>query len=316
MPKHLSRGRDTVTGSGSSNTARRVDDSVFGIKIDYRRNSENPGRVFAAMSRLIDAAQTIDRDLAMALDLNIEPVLLLEDVQSSSLIAWLRSKIVARSHSDRVSENDASSVGRYLVRGKGAFMRYTNNRPGIRSREDVRELRNTLQDLAAQVPNAPQLVVSVIPETRIIANLDHLGQSMSLLDSDDQVTYLAPDGEVPVNNSFRVDEDAVERFLARDRIKNRNEMIMKIKKPDYLGSSRWEFRHEDRIIEAHVRDEKWLDRFHARHEIIRPGDCIHGEVETEVVYGFDGEVLKVKYDVVRVLEILQTDGWSQQELKF
>ncbi len=44
--------------------------SEFGIEIDYRKNSENPARVFQAMSDLIDALQRIDKRLIEVIDDN------------------------------------------------------------------------------------------------------------------------------------------------------------------------------------------------------------------------------------------------------
>ena len=51
----------------------------FCIEIDYKKDSENPSRVFRSMSEIIEACQNIDRQLVNVIDVNIETVLLLED---------------------------------------------------------------------------------------------------------------------------------------------------------------------------------------------------------------------------------------------
>lgn len=56
-------------------------DSRFGLKIDFISGSEDPGRVFRAMSGLIDSVQSFDRHMALTFDAEINPVLLLEEVE-------------------------------------------------------------------------------------------------------------------------------------------------------------------------------------------------------------------------------------------
>jgi hypothetical protein len=61
----------------------------FCIEIDYKKDSENPSRVFEAMTALIKSFQSFDEDLIKSIDNKIEPVLLLEDIEIGSLKTWL-----------------------------------------------------------------------------------------------------------------------------------------------------------------------------------------------------------------------------------
>ena len=59
--------------------------SDFCLEIQFLKNSENPSRVFKAMSELIDTMQYLDQTLIKSIDSDIKPIMLLEDVESGSV---------------------------------------------------------------------------------------------------------------------------------------------------------------------------------------------------------------------------------------
>ena len=63
------------------------------IKIDFERHSEYPTRVFKAMSGMIESFQEFDKILAKTVNLKIEPTILLEDIETSSLKVWLSTTL-------------------------------------------------------------------------------------------------------------------------------------------------------------------------------------------------------------------------------
>jgi hypothetical protein len=81
-------------------------------------------------------------------------------------------------------------------------------------------------------------------------------------------------------------------------------MILAVKKPDYLGDSRWDLRHGKRPISAKIEDVEWLRRFQNRQVDVRPGDALRCEVKIEHLYGHDNELLTERYTIVRVNEVL------------
>jgi hypothetical protein len=64
-----------------------------GILLGVAKDSPHPSRVFRAMSDLIDALQSVDSTLVESLSIKLEPVLLLEDIEASSIKAWLTQRI-------------------------------------------------------------------------------------------------------------------------------------------------------------------------------------------------------------------------------
>ena len=71
------------------------------------------------------------------------------------------------------------------------------------------------------------------------------------------------DGENP-NLAFSFEAESIEDLLTSEIITSTSEMILKIKKPDYLGDSKWEFRHRRETINARIIDNDWLAQFRNR----------------------------------------------------
>ena len=90
----------------------------FCIEIDFEKGSESPTRIFRAMTELIDALQSVDKVLVSSIDVQIEPVLLLEDVESGSLRAWFRDHLENIPDDVLESADWKRAVGLYLKKAK------------------------------------------------------------------------------------------------------------------------------------------------------------------------------------------------------
>ncbi|MDP8228611.1 MAG: hypothetical protein P9M15_04075 [Candidatus Electryoneaceae bacterium] len=91
-------------------------------------------------------------------------------------------------------------------------------------------------------------------------------------------------------------------------------MILKVKKPDYLGESQWEFRHGRSKMDVKILDTDWLMDFQSRKFDIRPGDSLRGEVRTELKYGYDQELIGTNHYLDKVIEIIPMNNPSQLSL--
>lgn len=91
-------------------------------------------------------------------------------------------------------------------------------------------------------------------------------------------------------------------------------MILRVKKPDYLGESMWEFRWGNRNFLAKVSHLDWLARFQSREIMIRPGDSIRAIVRISDRYDFSGELTGTTSDVIEVKDVINLP--EQEQLYF
>lgn len=244
----------------------------------------------------------LDDELVRSIDSSIETVLVLEDIESGSIKTWLRNILVATEDDALKTMDWKPLVGRYLVRAKYAVIRWIDDDSAPRN---LPRLRRELQQIAQEtdVRHLPDYTPPS-PGALIEAVRGFQGVKDSLVPGD-KARLLSDDGSIPFDLTVKLNIEDIEALaVARSIEVPPAEMILPVKKPDYLGNSQWELRHGKRNIPARIEDADWLKRFQSRQEDVRPGDALRCEVKIENNYGFDNELVSERFTVVRVLEIL------------
>ena len=115
---------------------------------------------------------------------------------------------------------------------------------------------------------------------------------------------LTPEGDVAFNLSLKISPDALRDLLIKERLSNDSELILKVKRPDYLGDSMWDFKLGDHPIQAKIVDRDWLKGFQEREIDVRPGDAIRAIVRQTIYYGYDAEVVYEHHEVLRIMNVI------------
>lgn len=289
----------TVTLTDKEPSAPRAD---FGFEIDFQRGVGPASRVFTATRDFIRVCEALDDELVRSIDSSIETILVLEDIEAGSIKTWLRNALAATEDDALKTLDWKPLVGKYLVRAKYAVIRWIDNDETPRSLPNLRrELQEIARDtdvchLPDYTPPSPGALVAAIKGFQ--------GVKDQLLPGD-RATLLTSEGDIPFDLTVTLDIEDIEALaVARSIEVPPAEMILPVKKPDYLGNSQWELRHGKRNISAKIEDEEWLRRFQNRLEDVRPGDALRCMVAIEYLYGFDNELLTERYTVRQVLEVL------------
>lgn len=268
-------------------------------------------RVFLATHEFIKACQRLDEDLVDAIDTNIETVMVLEDIEASSLKTWLRNVLVATDDAALKDIDWRKQVGKYLVRAKYAVIRWIDNDTTPRS---LPALAHEIQQIAQEtdVRHLPDYRAPS-PDALLTAVRDF--QSVkALLAPGDKASIETADSSLEMNLTIKIDVADIEALAVKETIEfPPSTMILAVKKPDYLGESKWELRHGKKSIAAKIDDAEWLARFQSRGVDVRPGDALKCLVKIENLYGHDNELISERYTVVRVLEVL-VDSFRQEIL--
>lgn len=287
----------------------------FCIKIDYEKGSKNPARVFRTMSDLIETTQKIDLSLISAIDNKIQPVLLLEDIETSSIKAWLRN-VLETVDDDALKNLDwKPQVGKYLVKAKYFMINFIKDKTEITDKKQIYELQQGILKLAEETDVKKFPAYAPLTPKKLIEGIDLLNKSVKDLDKKDSVIFTSDEGDVAFNLNFSFIPEAIEDLLTKEKISSTQEMILKVKKPDYLGDSKWELKH-DKNIYAKILHKEWLEDFQNRKIDVRPGDSLKAKVTVTVKYGFDNEVIGINYDIIEIFKIIQDNNDSQMQIDF
>ncbi len=144
--------------------------------------------------------------------------------------------------------------------------------------------------------------------------MNNVNRALSNLDANrgDEAVFQYGEEEVKFNLELKFTTEQLEDLLTKERIESITTMILKVKKPDYLGTSMWDFKHAGRLIPAKIIDADWLQKFQNRKIDIRPGDSIRAKVNCIVKYGHDNSVVGNAYEIVQIEKVLPASSDEDQ----
>ena len=290
-------------------------DADFGIIIDFDKNT-SPTRALRAFSSLVESFEKLDKDLIASIDSKIKPVILLEDLEAGSIKGWLKNRLESVPD-DALKDLDWKPiVGAYLVKAKYLVIDFLEDKTEISDKKELQTLESNLLELAEETEVKRIPAYKPIDTRRLILDIKNISESVKVLDDGDKATfeYVAEKKSAKFNLQMDVSSDSLVDLVTEEEIKSNHEMILKVKKPDYLGDSQWEFRHEKIPIRAKIVNQEWLKEFQERKVNVRPGDSIRAQVETIVKYDFNMEVVGTDYIIHEVIQVIPAKPNSQQSL--
>jgi hypothetical protein len=278
----------------------------FGIEVRFTPGTPDPSRVFRSMTALIDSFKDFDHQLVQSIDIALEPVLLLEDIEVGSLRTWLRSVISSVDDSSLKSGDWKKVIGDYLVRAKYIIVSKLEGKTQISNRAEIQEIETEL--LAAAEATDIKRIPSYrpVPLPRIIDAIEHIDAALANLASTDSATLLTPSGNASFNMILKIAPDSLKDLLVKEHLTNDSTLILKVKRPDYLGDSMWDFKLGEHPIQAKITDREWLADFQSRKIDVRPGDALRATVRQTIGYGYDADVVYDRYEITKVSEVIST----------
>ena len=284
----------------------------FGIEIQFDSKKESPAKAFRTLSEILEALHSVDIDLIGSIDSEIKPITLLEDLQKGSIKGWFKN-VLEKIPDEGLKDLDwKKAIGHYLVKGKYLIIQFLDNKTEITTREEIKTLEADLYKLAVDT-NVKQIPpYAPIPTARLVGSIRKVSTALQYAQKDNRITYMAGQKEqANFNLEFNFSPESIEELLTKEKLSNETEMILKVKKPDYLGESQWELRHEKLSIYAKISDVEWLKRFQERQVNVRPGDSLKTSVRTTVSYDYNNEVIGTHYEILKVQEIIQANNSNQ-----
>jgi hypothetical protein len=290
----------------SSEREIATDSTSFAIKIDFNKEIESPSVVLATLSTLVDVFQSLDRALVKTIPVDLEPIVLLEDLEYSSIKLWLKN-IFKKNFEQESIEFDAENLSEYLNESRFALVNFAEKTTTITDDPFDKIQKEIYEILSKTNPTRNMPVYNELPKKAIINTLQGFQKAIEPLKEEDKVTLITSQGEeASLRFSFDFSPENLEELLTSETIENVNVLILKIKKPDYLGSSQWEFKG-DNVFPAKISDMEWIQRFHEREFSLGPGDSIKAEVKTITKYDWNKNVISSKQEIIKVIEVIKSE---------
>lgn len=287
---------------------------TFCLTVEFDHNILTPHKLFQSIADMIRELQSLDKALIDCIDSELEPVFILDEVENGSLKLWLR-QIIKSIPDDALRDLDIKKIlGEYLVKGKYKVLKQLDEHQEITTNEQVQPLMQEIKLLAAQYNINILGVERDVDAAKLFKSMDAISKTAGELPAGSTFAYDIGEAPLKIGKGFRVPANYIKEILEYDKITNTIDMIIKVKKPDYLGNSKWEFRYANKQILCDFEDKKWLFDFHSRKIDVRPGDSLKVRMEMHVSYDKNNEAIAERYTIKNVLAVINNIPAEQPSL--
>lgn len=290
------------------------DSGLFEIVVEFKKGSGDPARVFKTMTGLIESVQSLDGHLAYSLAPTVTTQIVLQDIQAGSLKAKLKN-IVEDIPDEALKKAEVRPIiGHFLVKAKHKVIDWCEGREKIADTIEIKQLQSDIRQLAVET-DIKQISAYTEPDTEsLLLDINSFRDALANLEIDDDVTLHSEEGISQFNKKMEISTEIIRECLTNEKIVSEGERIFKVKKPDYLGTSKWDFKYQNRSIDAKIMDDNWLRAFQAKDVAVLPGDSIRVIVKEEASYGHNNEIIGIHYVILTVIEVLPAIKQKQQHL--
>jgi len=287
----------------------------YAIEIEFERGTERPAAVFRSLSDLIEAFQQFDTHLAHSVTAEIEAKVVLQEVEAGSVRAWLSTLLKSVDDTALKKLDWRQIVGTYLLRGKQRVVSFLDKSSKEVTKESIARLETDLLALAQNTNVRHIAAYQPIPTRSLLTDLSQVSSALQVLPPQQRaLLVIASHAPQALNREFLIPGESIDELLTAESLSSTAEMILRVKRPDYLGTAMWEFRHQNRQIFAKIADVSWLQQFQNRSVKAPPGSSLRAVVSTQVHYDQFGEVVAMHYTIMKVLGVVEPPAWAQVDL--
>jgi hypothetical protein len=276
----------------------------FAIEIDFPPDSPNASGIFRCMAGLTDAFSSLDGDLAAMLGRVGRTQLVLERVEAGSLKSVLRN-VLELFDDEALEQGDWKKLlGRLVLRAKQYALQGLQQQEII-TPQVVTQFRRDLRQLTVEAGFRPHTQLNPVPFGLLLDDIEAVNTALKPLTEGDSARLLIQNQLIPLERNPHFSARRSKKMLIQRRDSRTEEMILQVKRPDYLGGRTWDFLLNGRTQRLKILDDQWLRNFSQGEVIVRPGDSLRVLVGIDVSYGAEDEVISKETHVLRIVEVIR-----------
>lgn len=280
------------------------------LTVNYDADS-NAVRVLGIVYEITEAIARIDQEITSSVNEKVASELILKSLNQGSVKAYLANKLRNIDDEDIRKLDYRAILGKLLVEIKYELLSWLEkeNKEGIIQLEAKINQHIDSSEISDLRVSRRINIKAIFNGLRVLEEAKqklHSGESINVALAKKPPIIIANDVDWSLDEIVE-DSLTVKKFPAA-------EALLIVKRPDYLGNSKWDFKYKDLKISAAIEDLDWLKDFHDRNVIIKPGDGLLCLLETSITY--DHHMLEVDRDfrITKVKEVV--DASSPRPLGF
>src|SRR5690606_28838664 len=276
----------------------------FELKLEFNKDTEDTSRLFRSFADLIDSIKELDTTLAKTINTSISSKIYLNDIEKGSLIGKLWNHLILNDD-NKLDDNKITeeTINDFIDESRSKSIEFIES--GKSEVEDLKKLAKDIDEIANE---------KGIKDSFNYAEPSILDLAKNLNEINDAVSKLGDDEKFVIKNSKSLTEEIskgtekinledVENALTTEEIKSENIVYYKIRRPDFLGDSQWDFKHGNKSLKVKILHEELLDDFQKGKVIVVPGDSLKVKIRQNFKYNKNGYLISEKTEIIEVLEI-------------
>lgn len=276
----------------------------FEIKLEFNKDTEEPSRLFRSFADLIDSIKELDTTIAKTINSSVSSKIYLDDIEKGSLIGKLWNHLIIN-EDNKLDENKIreETINEFIEESRSKSIEFIES--GKSQVKELEELAKNIDQLAEQKGIKETFNYAEPNIIDLAKNLNEINEAVSKLTEDEK--FIIKDSknatEEISKGTEKINLEDVENALTTEEIKSENIVFYKIKRPDFLGDSQWDFKHGNKSLKVKILHEEWLEDFKQGKVIVVPGDSLKVKIKQSFKYNKNGYLISEKTEIIEVLEI-------------
>lgn len=273
------------------------------LKIDFEESS-SPADIFAIATDLIKSFEQFDRAILGSINSKIKSSMVLDDVEIGSLKIFLKSVLTGLDDDAVKSLDWKQQVGKYALKAKYKAIEWLDKEIEQDKNPNLADLSNEIQKLAEETDVNYLPDYAPIQHSRLAQSLDTFQRAKQKLKENETITVTLDKSEYRVKTKGDWMPSAFTEPDSDQELQNESDLLLVIKRPDFLGNSRWEFRHGKSTIKAAIEHNDWLESFQRGDFPVKPGDALKVRVIFINKYDSKGTLVESINKITKVYGVI------------
>lgn len=283
--------------------------SNFNLRLTFAKDTKDPSRLFRAIAKSIDAINACDSLIAKTIGREYKSEINLEDIEKGSIFVKFKQFITGEDSQPLNGKIDEAKAKEYINKSREATLGLVES--GNFLRDNVKDAINKIDEIASNTGLKDRLDYKEPDILEFAKAVNDITDSTKELSNDEeQIEYSDDELQkehkqiVLTKSDSHIDLKDIEDSITETQLARKARLTIKIKRPDYLGDSKWEFKLGNVTIHAKILDEEWLSKFKKGKIPIPAGSSLLADVRIIHKYDKSSQLISETYEVINVVKII------------
>jgi len=281
-----------------------MENNIYEIKIGFDKNNNNPVLILEAIAEILKGFESINQVISNSMDNDIEAVSYLVDINSGSIILKLKDMIKNKLENidDDVLKNIAKSkdlIGILCVKAKQAGIKALSNNKDKTNKEKEKAILTSIEVILKN-SNINFLNYYPINSKQILKAFSDISNGSKKIENF-ETEFIYGNNTIDISKNYNF----IDTEIINETMKQEIDVNLLVRKPDYVGFSKWGFIF-DKNIEVEIKDEEFRAKVHSGEiKNLYAGCQIHCKLLIEVELDDKKNPIDTKYFLLKVINIIE-----------